>query len=448
MWPAQGYACPSCLSQTVSKVAGRRQHSSEAPGAIEDYCSTMRANRNMMFWMHLIILLLAAIGNCGFWLYCFNRANSTGLPRRATKRIEKLFVVLCFAIPLVVFWFQWSDLLAWFRSDSLLPDSLALRLWIAASLLAAALLGPFWLESRRWLIPPANLAQQESEEHDIALELDRQDPPAVATGTKLTDFLAALPANDITRLSVTRKTLRLHRSVPSASGLTIGHISDLHFTGQFTPDFYRYVLDRFQELSPDLIAITGDIIDYPKCLPWLGDLLSTLEAPLGCFFVLGNHDRRLPNVDEVSRLVCEAGFTDVGRTDAHIDADGRRIAITGNELPWLRRRVSAPSNGAGPDSDWPIEDPDVLRIGLSHAPDQLPWARAANVDLMLAGHTHGGQARIPLIGPIVAPSRYGSRFASGVFLRPPVLMHVSRGVAGTHPLRFRCMPEVSLLTIE
>ena len=359
-----------------------------------------------------------------------------------------MIVILCFAIPLAIVWLEWPDLRAWLASESLLPTSSMLRLWIAGSLLALALLGPFWIESRRWLIPPANLVRLESTEHDVARELDRQHPPAVATGTKLTDFLDALPANDITKLSVSRKTLRLDRSVPGATGLTIGHISDLHFTGQFTLDFYRYVLGRFQELSPDLIAVTGDIIDYPKCLTWIAELLSPLKAPLGCYFVLGNHDRRLPDVDEVSRLLCKVGFTDLGQADAHIEANGRRVALTGNELPWLRRRALDSAAGAGPDRDWPIDNPEVLRLGLSHAPDQLPWAQAANIDLMLAGHTHGGQARIPMVGPIVAPSRYGSRFASGVFLRPPVLMHVSRGVAGTHPLRFRCTPEVSLLTIE
>jgi predicted MPP superfamily phosphohydrolase len=69
------------------------------------------------------------------------------------------------------------------------------------------------------------------------------------------------------------------------------------------------------------------------------------------------------------------------------------------------------------------------------------------VDLLLAGHTHGGQIRFPIIGPIVAPSWYGSQFASGVFYRQPTLMHVSRGLAGVHPLRYRCQPEIALLEL-
>ncbi|MEM7479130.1 MAG: metallophosphoesterase, partial [Planctomycetota bacterium] len=84
----------------------------------------------------------------------------------------------------------------------------------------------------------------------------------------------------------------------------------------------------------------------------------------------------------------------------------------------------------------------------THTPDCIPWARENQCDLMLAGHTHGGQMRLPLIGPLLAPSLYGSAFASGVFYLKPTLVHVSRGIAGTHPLRLRCPPEISLLTLR
>ncbi len=84
---------------------------------------------------------------------------------------------------------------------------------------------------------------------------------------------------------------------------------------------------------------------------------------------------------------------------------------------------------------------------MMHTPDQFPWARELGMDLSLAGHTHGGQVRVPGLGPLVAPSWYGSRFASGVFRLPPTVMHVSRGLAGVQPVRWRCVPEISLLRI-
>jgi predicted MPP superfamily phosphohydrolase len=88
-----------------------------------------------------------------------------------------------------------------------------------------------------------------------------------------------------------------------------------------------------------------------------------------------------------------------------------------------------------------------LRILLSHSPDQLEWARRHDFDLVLAGHTHGGQIRFPLIGPIIAPSRFGGRYACGVFCEPPTLMHVSRGVSSMFPVRLRCPPELAKLTL-
>lgn len=381
------------------------------------------------------LLLVVLIGNCGFWLYCFNRANSTGLKRRLTKRVEKGFVILCFAIPLAIVIVEWSQIGQWLSSDRIWPTSTLMHLWFIGSLAAAAILGPIWLESRRWIWPPSQLVSESRKDFDVARETNQQ-----STGTKLTAWLDSLPGNDITQLSVTRKTIRLPRHVAGAAGLTIGHISDLHFTGQFTREHYRFVLEQFQSLRPDIIAITGDVIDYPECLPWLEELLGPLEAPVAKLFVLGNHDRRLPNVDEVALRICKLGFTDVGNANATVTHKNLRIHVAGNERPWLERHQT-------PSAPWPAEDATVLRLGLSHAPDQLNWAREQQIDLLLAGHTHGGQVRFPLLGPIVAPSRYGSRFASGVFLRRPTLMHVSRGVAGTHPLRFRCKPEISLLTI-
>ena len=83
-----------------------------------------------------------------------------------------------------------------------------------------------------------------------------------------------------------------------------------------------------------------------------------------------------------------------------------------------------------PRVEWAASGPRPFSMLLSHSPDQLPWARRHGFQLMLAGHTHGGQIRIPVLGPVICPSRYGVRYASGLFDRPPTLMHVSRGLSG------------------
>jgi predicted MPP superfamily phosphohydrolase len=85
---------------------------------------------------------------------------------------------------------------------------------------------------------------------------------------------------------------------------------------------------------------------------------------------------------------------------------------------------------------------------LAHSPDQLSWARRGDGDLMLAGHTHGGQIRLPLIGPVFSPTRDGVQFAAGLFHAPPTILNVSRGLSAELPLRMNCAPEIIHLTLH
>ena len=116
------------------------------------------------------------------------------------------------------------------------------------------------------------------------------------------------------------------------------------------------------------------------------------------------------------------------------------MLLAGNELPWFK--PAADPRTFPPRSEVP------LRIVLAHSPDQLEWARQADGDLMLAGHTHGGQIRLPLIGPVLSPSLKGVHYASGLFYEPPTILNVSRGLSGEVPLRMNCTPEIVHLTLH
>ncbi len=379
------------------------------------------------------------VSNCGFWLFCFNQTNAAGWERRLTKRLEKVWILLCFATPAAVWLVDAESLTTWLlHSNRWCPSETRLFApWALCCTLSALLLFPPWLESRRWMWPPANL---------LAVHTQRFNVPRLTGQASTADWKTALldriPGNEITQLEVNRKHLLLPRCVQGIDGLSIAHISDLHFTGQLTQSHYHFMIDRLLEQRPDLIVITGDIIDAAACLPWIEPVLGRLKAPLGCTFLLGNHDQRIARWQQVTEPLTALGFFDLGVADQHLQlSNGASLLLTGNELPWFERHTSTPVLK-------PTSAIDTLRLGLSHSPDQIKWARNQQLDLLLAGHTHGGQVRLPGIGPLVAPSRYGSRFASGVFYRQPVLMHVSRGIAGTHPLRYRCLPEVSLLVLR
>ena len=120
----------------------------------------------------------------------------------------------------------------------------------------------------------------------------------------------------------------------------------------------------------------------------------------------------------------------------------RPVVFAGNELPW-----HLPAGDFGSESEQ--EDAErPLRIVLAHSPDQFHWARRYDADMVLAGHTHGGQIRLPGLGPIFTPSRYGTKYTESVYWQPPTLMHVSRGLSSLTPLRLNCPPEMTRIVLR
>ena len=125
----------------------------------------------------------------------------------------------------------------------------------------------------------------------------------------------------------------------------------------------------------------------------------------------------------------------------YLEADLPRVILVGNERPWFRDLPPVEEIDG-----W--QSPRSLRIALSHTPDQIVWARSVGVDLLLAGHLHGGQIRLPGIGPIVSPSKFGVRYNAGLFFLPPTLLYVNRGLSARLPLRWNSKPEVAFLILR
>src|SRR5438874_2500911 len=124
-------------------------------------------------------------------------------------------------------------------------------------------------------------------------------------------LLAALPGNELLKLSVHKKTLHLPQLPSELTGLTIAHLSDLHMTGQLGREYYDVVVDETNALAPDLIVITGDILERERCLPWIAPTLGRLQARHGKFFILGNHEQRLRDVTPIRAALTSAGLTDL-----------------------------------------------------------------------------------------------------------------------------------------
>jgi predicted MPP superfamily phosphohydrolase len=215
-------------------------------------------------------------------------------------------------------------------------------------------------------------------------------------------------------------------------------------SGRIRKRYFEQVVEHVNDAQPDVIAITGDIVDRNACIDWISTTLGRLRAELGVYFILGNHDRRV-DVARLKATLTGCGLVHLGgKTEAiaHPDRNGPAIVLAGNELPWQGPAPALPRKNTS------TEEQDDLRVLLAHTPDQIDWAAEHDIDVMLAGHNHGGQVCLPLIGPILVPSRHGTRYAGGVFARGDTVLHVSRGTSSLSPIRYNCPPEVAILVLR
>lgn len=243
------------------------------------------------------------------------------------------------------------------------------------------------------------------------------------------------------QLDVDEEEVELARLPSALSGLSILHLSDFHFSTRITREYFDEVVRIANRLQPDVLAVTGDVCDATARIDWVGPIFGELVAPLGKYFVLGNHDKRVKDVSRLRAALTEAGCVDLAAGPRCVEIRGHSVLLAGNELPWFPLADSLSSALAS-------NEPKQFRILLTHSPDQVAWARRHDFDLVLAGHTHGGQICLPGIGPVICPSWHGIRYAGGTFFIPPTLMHVSRGVSNLFPLRLRCPPEMTKLVLH
>ncbi len=235
-------------------------------------------------------------------------------------------------------------------------------------------------------------------------------------------------------LEVATACLAPPRWPADASPLRLLHLSDIHTGAFLAPDVLRTVLERLMLLRPDVVAITGDIVeasieDLDGFLPALGTVST---APLGAWFCFGNHDYFTDATDVIRAELASVGIVTL-RNETRTLAGGVRIGGIDD------RSLGTP--------DW-----DALVAGgaphvlLAHHPDDFYEAERRGIALVLAGHTHGGQIRLPNGGPIIRQSRF--RLDEGLYSHGEALLEVSRGLGAVGlPWRAGALPEAVLLEI-
>jgi predicted MPP superfamily phosphohydrolase len=290
-----------------------------------------------------------------------------------------------------------------------------------------------------WRLHPERRGALQSN-HTSNIKLSESDAGILAA-PGIPRWLCRLPGNEALTIRVQEKHLAIPRLAPAYEGLRIVHISDLHMSGRIAKAYFERVVEEVNRCNADVIAITGDLVEREACLEWVPETFGRLEARDGVFYVLGNHDRHVRK-DRLTAALTDAGLFHLGGIWRRVTIRHTPVVLAGNELPWYR--PAADFDGAPPRDERGLP----LRIVLAHSPDQFSWAQANDVDLLLAGHNHGGQICLPLLGPIVAPSLHGVRYAAGTFRSGNTVLHVSRGTSSMTPLRWNCPPEIAVLNLR
>jgi predicted MPP superfamily phosphohydrolase len=247
------------------------------------------------------------------------------------------------------------------------------------------------------------------------------------------------------RLVLKTVSLPVERIDNQFGPLKVVLISDIH-TGSpwITLEKLRQIVSITNAAKPDLILLAGDFVaeeviggKLVEPEPIAAELKG-LSAPLGTYAVLGNHDWAW-NGPRVSKALTAAGIPVLENSALRLERNGQHLWLVGIADAWTRK----------PDFQTAMSQvlDDAPVIAFTHNPDVFPSA-PKQIDLLLAGHTHGGQIRLPLIGSPMVPSKYGQRYVAGHIFENGHHLYVTTGVGtSVFPIRLGVTPEVVLLNL-
>jgi uncharacterized protein len=372
------------------------------------------------FELALIPLLLFAIAGAGrVSLYfvnhlVFGRKNEWSLVKWLVVLLAILFVLLPVAAVIVL-------------------RSLDEQAWSLMSIVSAAFVAALAISGVWWIV------------HRIAVNRFRDRQPGGTRSSSVihemrtahirNDWLRRLGLhNDVYDLEMSRHDIAIRDLDPRLEQLTVGFLSDTHVAPFLRKDFFVRAAEELMARAPEVILLGGDYVTWRRHIPLLSSrLLDHLSAPLGIYAVLGNHDY-WSGADEITRLLESHGVAVARNGRRTLERNGASIDLV--MVDELYR--GEPQLGL---LDVPRKH---LTILLTHHPDLIANVGDRRIDLMLAGHTHGGQIRLPLMGSIVVPSKFETKFDEGFFRVANTLLYVGRGLGSVPPVRILCKPEVAI----
>lgn len=264
--------------------------------------------------------------------------------------------------------------------------------------------------------------------------------------------LIILTAWGNTALELNSYTISSDKLPEVFDGYRIAHVSDLHNT-EIGKDNEK-LLAMLKDAEPDIIVITGDLIDSRNtdieiALHFAEEAVKI--AP--CYYVTGNHEARMSGkifTDFEANLI-EAGVVCLHDSEVLIEREDARISLVGIDDPaFAENNGGGVGSGMDPDRIDTLSTNDGFTILLSHRPEFFDQYVKADVDLVLSGHAHGGQFRLPFVGGLVAPNQgLFPKYDAGLYTEENTHMIVSKGIGNSiFPFRFNNRPEIILIEIE
>lgn len=245
------------------------------------------------------------------------------------------------------------------------------------------------------------------------------------------------------RVEVSRVEVKIADLPREFDGMTIAQMSDIHHGPYTGLDYIDRCVRIVNGLTPDLIALTGDFtFSGRRYVEPCAEVLKSLKARVGVYVAIGNHDYYV-GASYVARAMRQAGFTVLVDEHDRLELRGEQLCLIG-----VDDYLYGNTNLHRVMRDVPRKRPKIV---LSHNPDFIEEFAIKNkhIDLMISGHTHGGQIRLPLIGAPQISSDYGQKYAIGLNQRDAMQVYTTRGI-GTIllPTRFDCPPEIVLYTLR
>lgn len=254
-----------------------------------------------------------------------------------------------------------------------------------------------------------------------------------------------------TKLEIIEYYVSSSRIPDPFEGFEIAHISDLH-NAEFG-DENKDLLILLSQIEPDMIVLTGDLIDSRQtdieiALDFAGKAAQI--APV--YYVTGNHEARIPEYEQLKMGLIEAGVTVLENQKVQVTRDGESITIMGIQDPSFQSDyLFGDAESVSRQAITSLQnESDGFTVLLSHRPELFDLYVDTGVDLVFSGHAHGGQFRLPFVGGLVAPNQgFFPKYDAGQFVEENTTMVVSRGLGNSIiPFRTNNPPEIVVVELK